>query len=494
MKITDVNEKEKSTVELIVEVEPAVFEEALEKAFRKNRRSIAVHGFRPGKAPRKIIERMYGADIFHEEAIDTLGPELFEQAVKEKGLKTVGNPSIDAYKVSEDKILTLTFVTAVYPPVVLGQYKDLEAEKAIEPVKQEDIDAELNALRERNASIQAVERAAKEGDIAVIDFEGFLEGKAFEGGKGEAYDLALGSGSFVPGFEEQVIGMQAGEEKEIALTFPEDYAEELKGRDVVFQVKCREVKEKNLPELDDEFAKDVSEFDTLKEYQNSIKARIENERANRAESLFKDAIMKLAVENMEVDAPDAMVERTLDGMMQEFYHNVSSQGMNPEQYLAMMGMTVEGFRENSRETALARVKTGLLLEAVAEAEGFQAEDADIEAEYARLAEQYGRPLEEIKKVIDAEGLSSDVLRKKAADLIYESAKVAEAKPAKEAKKPKTAKKTEEAEPAKETKKPKAAKKTEEAKAAKVTKEAKAVKEADKPKKAKPAAKAAKEEE
>ncbi|MCL2568720.1 MAG: trigger factor [Oscillospiraceae bacterium] len=427
MKVNGVNPKEKSTIEVIVEVPAAAFEAALEQSYRKNRGGLLIPGFRKGKAPRKIIERMYGNSFFFEDAINIVAPDAFEYAVKEKDLKTVGRPSVEDVDVSDDKVLTLTFTTALYPEVTLGTYKGLSAEKNAEAVKKADIDAELLALQKRNARIQPVKRKAKKGDTAVIDFEGFLDGVPFDGGKADGFDLVLGSGSFVPGFEDQVIGMKAGDEKAVKITFPVDYAADLAGKDVVFQVTCQEVKEQVLPELDDEFAKDVSEFDTLKELQEDIKTRLTAERTKKADDAFEEAIMKQAVESMTVEVPAAMVEQTLDGMMQDFHYSISSQGMDPAQYLQMMGMNVEGFREGSRSTALARLKTSLLLEAVAAAEKIAVVEADIEAEYARLAEQYGQAVERIKKMVSAEDLTGDIMRRKASELIFGSAKTKAAK-------------------------------------------------------------------
>jgi len=423
MKVNGVNPKEKSTAQLIVEVPASVFEEALEKVYRKNRGGIMVPGFRKGKAPRKIIERMYGNSVFYEDAINDIAPDAFDHAVEAEGLKSVGRPSVEDVDIADDKTLTLTFITAIYPTVTLGAYKGLAAEKVLETVKKKDIDAELEMLQKRNARVQSVERKAKNGDTAVIDFEGFLAGVAFEGGKGEGHELVLGSDSFIPGFEVQVVGMKAGDEKEINVTFPEEYTPELAGKDVVFQVKCQAVKEQILPELDDEFAKDVSEFDTLEAYKKDIKARLTKERAEKADSAFQEAIMKQAVENMTAEIPDAMVEQALDGMMRDFYYSISSQGMDPGQYLQMMGMDMDGFRAGSRATALARIQTGLLLDAVAEAEAIAIEATEIEAEYARLAEQYDKDAETLKKSIPVEELTGDLKRKKASDMIYDSAKV-----------------------------------------------------------------------
>ena len=422
MKVNGVNQKENSTIEVIVEIPAAAFEKALDEAYKKAKRNIMVPGFRRGKAPRKMIERMYGGSVFYEDAINIIAPDTFAKAAEEKEIKAVGMPSVSDVDVSDDKVLTLTFLTAVYPEVTLGAYKGLSAEKAVESVKKKEVDAELETMQNRNARTSSVKRKAKKGDIAAIDFEGFLDGVPFEGGKGEGHELNLGSGSFVPGFEEQVIGMKAGDEKDVNITFPEDYAPELAGKEAVFKVKCVDVKERIVPELDDEFAKDVSEFDTLEAYKKDIKARLTKEREARAEDQFKEAVMKLAVENMTADVPTAMVDRTLDNMMQDFFYTVSAQGMDPAQYLQMMGMDVNGFREASRTNALARVQTGLLLDAVAEAEGILAAEEEVEAEFAKLAEQHGKELEEIKKVIRAEDLTEDIRRRKATEVIHGSAK------------------------------------------------------------------------
>ena len=431
MKVTKFTEKEQSTAELIVEVDAQTFDQAIEKSYKKNRGQIMVPGFRRGKAPRKMIERMYGASVFYEDAINLIAPDAFEKAVEEKQLKTVGQPSVDDVDISDEKVLTLTFITALYPVVKLGKYKGLSAEKTVESVKKKDIDTELEQLQTRNARIQTVTRKAKKGDTAVIDFEGFLDGVPFEGGKAEGHELPLGSGSFIPGFEEQVIGMKSGDEKDVVVTFPEDYSQDLAGKEAVFKVKCHEVKEQILPELDDEFAKDVSEFDTLDAYKKDIKERLTKQREEKAKEAYDDEILKQAVENMEVEIPDAMVDRALDDMMRDFYYNISGQGMDPDQYLQMMGMNMEGFRNASRPTALARVQTSLLLEAVAAEEKIEITEADTEEEYARMAEQYGRELKEIKKLLKAEDMTEDLKRKKAADLIYDNAKVAKAAAKKE---------------------------------------------------------------
>ena len=423
MKIMGVNTKENSTVEIKVQIEATAFEQALEKAYRKTKGQIALPGFRRGKAPRKMIEHMYGANVFYEDAINEIAPGVFGDAIKEKEIKAVGQPSVDDVDVADDKTLTITFITAVYPEVTLGEYKGLAAEKTVETAKKKDIDAEIDMLQKRNARIQTVERGAKNEDTVVIDFLGKLNGVPFDGGAADGHELTIGSNAFVPGFEEQLVGIKAGDKRDVTITFPTEYAEELAGKEAVFEVTCQEVKERILPELDDEFAKDVSEFDTLEELKKDIKARLTKERTERAENTFKEEILKQAVENMTVTVPDAMVETTLDNMMRDFYYSISNQGMDPEQYLSMMGMDVNGFRMASRESAVARVKTGLLLDAVVLAEEIKTTEEEVEAEYTRMAEQYGQKVAMLKKQIAEDDIAEDLARNKATDLIYASAKV-----------------------------------------------------------------------
>lgn len=429
MKLSSVEKKEKSTLQLAVEISAEEFEQGLNSAFKKNRGSVMIPGFRKGKAPRKIIEAMYGESIFYEDAINILYPDAFEYAVGEEKLKTVGQPSVDDVDVSDEKILTIKFLTAVYPEVTLGEYKELSAAYEEAPVTDEDVAGELETLRKRNARIVPAERPAGDGDTVVIDFDGYLDGEPFEGGKAEEHSLTLGSGSFVPGFEEQLAGMSAGEEKDVNITFPEDYAEGLAGKDVVFKVKLREVKEEILPELDDEFAKDVSEFDTLDEYRASVRERLTGERKNAADEAFKNALMDSAVQNMEADVPDAMVDQQIDQMVQDFYYNLSAQGMNPEEYLKMMGMTPESFRESCRVNAEKRVRTDLLLGKIAEVEKIELTDEDLDAQYKNLAESYGMEEEKVRAAVTPENISIDLKMKKAADIIYDSAKAEKPKKA-----------------------------------------------------------------
>ena len=368
MNVKSVEKLENSTAKLVLEVEKAQFQAALDKAYRQVKNSIYIPGFRKGKAPRKIVEGMYGKEVFYEDAINVLFPEIWPDALKESELNVVGNPSIADLNVEENGNLTLTVDAGLYPEVTLGQYKGIEAEKAAVEVTEEEIDAEIKKLADRNSTVETVERPVADGDTAVIDFEGFKNGVAFEGGKGEDYSLKIGSGSFVPGFEEQLIGLSAGDEKDLDLTFPEDYgAEELAGQPVVFKVKVKEVKATNTPELDDEFAKDVSETaDTLEDLRNEQKEKLLKEKTDNADNDFKNAVMQKAIDNMTAEIPNAMVEAQLDDIMQQWSMSMKQSGFSIEQYAQMMGTNVQGVRESQRASALGQIKNTLLLEKVAE--------------------------------------------------------------------------------------------------------------------------------
>ena len=338
MSVKSCEKVEKSQVALTIEVGAAEFEAAIEKAYQKMRKKINVPGFRPGKAPRKIIEGMYGAEVFFEEAINNAFPEAYEAAVKEQELRVVGYPTVEMVGECTKDGFTFKATTPVYPEVTLGQYKGLSAEKDEVKVTAADVNERLKQLSDRNTRLVSVEREAKEGDTAVIDFEGFLEGKPFEGGKGENYSLELGSHSFVPGFEEQIVGMKAGEEKDLDITFPEDYHADLAGKAVVFKVKVHEVKEKEVPALDDEFAKDVSEFDTLKDLKADLKKKITEERQKDADRAFEDALMEQVGANITADIPDAMIENQARQFLDNFKMQIAQQGIPYDQYMKMTGM------------------------------------------------------------------------------------------------------------------------------------------------------------
>ena len=435
MSLKSCEKVEKSQVVLTIEVGPAEFEAAIEKAYQKMRKKINVPGFRPGKAPRKIIEGMYGAEVFFEEAINIAFPDAYESAVKEQELQVVGYPSVELEGECTKEGFTFKATTPVYPEVTLGQYKGLSAEKEEVKVMAADVNERLKTLQERNTRLVSVERAAKEGDTAVIDFEGFLDGVPFEGGKGENHSLELGSHSFVPGFEEQVVGMKAGEEKDLDITFPEDYHADLAGKAVVFKVKVHEVKEG--PELDDEFAKDVSEFDTLKDLKADLKKQITEERQKAADRAFEDAVMEKAAEGITAEIPDAMVEGQCRQFLDNFKMQIAQQGIPYEQYMQITGMDEAKLLEDAKEPALRQVKMDLTVAAIIKAENLEATDEEVEAEYQKLAEQYGMDLEMVKKYLTAEQIKDQLVSQKAVAVVVDSAEVIVKKaPAK-----KTAKKT-----------------------------------------------------
>ena len=471
MTVKSCEKLEKSQVALTIEVGAAEFEAAVEKAYQKMRRKINVPGFRPGKAPRKMIERMYGAEVFFEEAINIAFPEAYEAAVEQEKLQVVGYPAVEMVgEVTKDGF-TFKATAPVYPEVTLGEYKGLKAEKPELKVTAADVDERLKTLADRNTRLVSVDREAKSGDTAVIDFEGFLNGKPFEGGKGENHNLELGSGSFVPGFEDQVIGMKAGEEKDINITFPENYHEDLAGKAVVFKVKVHEVKEKEVPEMDDEFAKDVSEFDTLKDLKADLKKKITEERQKDADRVFEENLMNQVAENITADIPDVMVENQARQYLDNFKAQISRQ-FPYEEYKKMTGMDDEKLLADAKEPALRQVKMDLAVAAIIKAENIEASDEDVEAEYKKMAEQFGMDVDMVKKYLVKEQVQDQLLSQKAVAVVVDSA-TAE-KPKKAAKKEETAE-GEEKKPAKKT-----------------TKKAEAADGEEKPKKA-PAKKAAKKE-
>lgn len=421
MKVTSVEKKEKSTVELTVQVEAEQFEAAVQKVYLRTRGRITVPGFRKGKAPRKIIEGMYGSGVFYEDAINDVYPAAYEEAVKEQGLDDVGYPRVEIVKADREGLIFKALVS-VRPEVKLGTYKGLTAPKEEVKVTEKDIDGELKPYVDRATRLVSVKRKAKKGDTAVIDFEGFDNGTPFEGGKGENYDLKLGAGMFVPGFEEQVIGMKAGEEKDIDITFPEDYHAELAGKAVIFHVKVNEVKEPQAPEVDDEFAKDVSEFETLADFRKSLGDKLLERRQAQAKADFENAVLEQLVENMECEIPDGMVERQTDQLMEDYAMRLRNQGVTLDNYMTMMGMTPEAMRASAKPSALKQVQIELALAAVAQAEDIQVSDEECDAEAEKLAEQYNMPLEQVKATVTADSLRKDLTLRKANDLVLSSAK------------------------------------------------------------------------
>ena len=420
MTVKSCEKLEKSRVALTIETSAEEFEAAVNKAYLKMRGKINVPGFRVGKAPRKIIEKMYGAEVFYEEAVNIILPDAYEAAVKEQELEVVGYPQVELESCTKDGVVFKCTV-AVYPEVKLGQYKGLEAPKAEVKVVAADVNARLKEMADRNSRLVSVERAVKKGDTADIDFEGFDNGVAFDGGKGENFDLEIGSGSFVPGFEDQLIGMKAGEEKDIDITFPENYTPELAGKPVVFHVKVNEVKEKQVPAIDDEFAKDVSEFDTLKDLKADIKKKLTAERTESAQRAFEDVLMAKVAEGIEADIPEEMVELQAERMMEQFKQQMASQGIPFDQYLKMTNTAEADFRKQAQGPAADQVKMDLAVEAIIKAEGLEASDEDVESEMKSVAEKYGMDLDAVKKYLRPEDVKEQVIREKVVKLVADSA-------------------------------------------------------------------------
>ncbi len=421
MKLTNVEKKEKNQVVLSITVEADVFEAACEKSYRKNAHSINIQGFRKGKAPRKIIEKLYGPEIFYDDAMNACIPDAYEAAVAEAGLKVVSQPSITDVDVKDGEFV-FTAVVYVKPEVSVKDYKGIEAEKDEAVVTAEEVEAELTRMQDRNARQVSVEREAKKGDIVNLDFEGFADGVAFEGGKGEKFDLELGSGMFIPGFEEQLEGKKAGDECDVDVVFPETYQEKnLAGKPAVFKCKINEVKENQKPALDDEFAKDVSEFDTLADLKADIEKKQQESKTASADNAFQERVMDKVIENLEADIPEAMVETQLDRVAEDFSYRLAMQGMEFESYLKMTGMTKEQFRQVFKPQALRQVRIRLALEKIAELEGLEVTDEDLNAEFAKLAENNKMDVEKVKELLSAEDLKGDMLCQKANDFVIANA-------------------------------------------------------------------------
>ena len=421
MKLTNVEKKEKNQVVLSITVEADVFEAACEKSYRKNAHSINIQGFRKGKAPRKIIEKLYGPEIFYDDAMNACIPDAYEAAVAEAGLKVVSQPSITDVDVKDGEFV-FTAVVYVKPEVSVKDYKGIEAEKDEAVVTAEEVEAELTRMQDRNARQVSVEREAKKGDIVNLDFEGFVDGVAFEGGKGEKFDLELGSGMFIPGFEEQLEGKKAGDECDVDVVFPETYQEKtLAGKPAVFKCRINEVKENQKPALDDEFAKDVSEFDTLADLKADIEKKQQESKTASADNAFQERVMDKVIENLEADIPEAMVETQLDRVAEDFSYRLAMQGMEFESYLKMTGMTKEQFRQVFKPQALRQVRIRLALEKIAELEGLEVTDEDLNAEFAKLAENNKMDVEKVKELLSAEDLKGDMLCQKANDFVIANA-------------------------------------------------------------------------
>ena len=420
MTVKSCEKLEKSRVALTIETSAEEFEAAVNKVYLKMRGKINVPGFRVGKAPRKIIEKMYGAEVFYEEAVNIILPDAYEAAVKEQELDVVGYPEVELESCTKDGVVFKCTV-AVYPEVKLGQYKGLEAPKAEVKVAAADVNARLKEMADRNSRLVSVDRAVKKGDTADIDFEGFDNGVAFDGGKGENFDLEIGSGSFVPGFEDQLIGMKAGEEKDIDITFPKDYTPELAGKPVVFHVKVNEVKVKEVPALDDEFAKDVSEFDTLKDLKADIKKKLTAERTEAAQRAFEDVLMAKVAEGVEADVPHEMVDLQAEQMTEGFKQQLAAQGIPFDQYLKMTNTTEADFKSQAYGPAEQQVKMDLAISAIVKAEGLEVSDDEVEAEMKKVADKYGMDLDTVKKYLRPEEVKEQVIREKVIKLVADSA-------------------------------------------------------------------------
>ncbi len=414
-------EKNGNEATIVVEIDKELMEKGVNAAYLKARKQIMIPGFRKGKAPRKMIEAMYGAHVFYEDGLEEIFPEVYDFAVVKQDLKAIGRPNLTDMQISEENIVTLTLTTEVYPEVTLGQYKGLEVEKTEAAVSDAQVQAELDRMAQNVASTETVEKAAEMGDTANIDFEGFDNGVPFDGGKGDNFDLKLGSGQFVPGFEEQIVGMTAGEEKDIDITFPENYAAELAGKAVVFHVKLNKVTVTNVPELDDEFAKDVSEFDTLEELKADIRAKALEQTEKQVQSAFENAAVEKAAENTTVDMPKALVESELDTQMERFAYQLQMSGYSMEQYAKMMGGDVNTMRNAFRPAAEKQAKISVTLEKIVEVEGLTVSDEEIEAEFQSLADQYQLELAKVKEMVPMNEITGSLTTRKAVKVIVDSA-------------------------------------------------------------------------
>ena len=435
MNLISCEKLEKSMVELQFSIDAETFKAAVNNAFKREGKKYAIPGFRKGKAPRHMIEKMYGSDIFHYDAVNDLFPEAYEAAVKEAKIDVVGRPDPEVVSMSEADGVVLKVKVAVKPEVELGEYAGLTVTKEAKNVNEADVDAEVKRMQDRNGRLLTREGAAENGDTVDIDFEGFVDGKAFEGGKAEHYSLVLGSGSFIPGFEDQVVGHSAGEEFDVNVKFPEEYgAAELAGKDATFKIKLHEVKYKELPALDDDFAKDVSEYDTLDELKDSIRNNIKTNLDKQAEQKVENDLMDQVIANMKADIPDAMVDSRIDELVQDFEYRISQQGLKLADYLKYMGMNIEQFRAQFKEQADKQVKMRLAMEAIVAKEGITASDEEFEEEVKRIADAYKMEADKVKSIVDAAAVKADLAINKAIDFVKEKANVVTTEPKEEEKK------------------------------------------------------------
>lgn len=426
MALKSSNKIDTNTYEIEVTVTPEVFTEACKSAYMKQRKSIQLPGFRKGKATQGMIEKVYGEGAFYEEALEIVYPQAVTAAISDAELRTVDQPyDLEVPVMSKSEGVEMKMKVTVYPEVKLGDYKGLKAAMLPTEASDEDVDKELESMRDRNSRLVSVDdRAAEMGDTAEIDFEGFVDGVAFDGGKGENYPLELGSGSFIPGFEEQVAGHKIDEEFDVNVTFPEEYAAELAGKDAVFKCKIHEIKTKEMPELDDEFVKDVSEFDTLDELKADIKKQISEKKETEAKRDFENQLIEQVVENMECEIPECMFAQRTDEMIQDYSYRLQMQGIDLNTYLTYLGQDMDSFKESFRAGAENQVKASIALEAIVDAEKLEATEEEIDAEIAKLAEQYQMEAEQIKNAVPADQIAADIKTRKAVELIVDSAEKA----------------------------------------------------------------------
>lgn len=427
-----VEKLEKNMAKLTIEADAETFEKAVEKAYQKQKSRISIPGFRKGKVPRQMVERMYGKEVFYEEAANLLIPDVYDEALDECEEDIVSSPQIEVVQIESGKPFIFTATVALKPEVKLGKYKGVKVDKIDTTVTDEEIDAEINRERESNArNITVNDRPVKDGDMTTLDFEGFVDGEAFEGGKGENYPLTIGSGAFIPGFEEQLVGAEVGKEVEVKVTFPEDYqAEHLQGKEAVFKCTVKEIKEKELPELNDEFASDVSEFDTLAEYREDVKKNLEEKKTQDAKRAKEDAAVKAAVDDSEMEIPEAMLETQQKQMVDEFAQRITMQGLSMEQYFQFTGTNYQQMVEQVKPQAEERVRSRLVLEAVAKAENIEATEEDYEAELKTMADVYQMELDKVRDLLgerEKKNIMLDLVVRKAAEFIAENAKESKAK-------------------------------------------------------------------
>lgn len=427
MKVLKVEPKEKGKTYLEIEIDADAFKDAVMKSYRKNVKSIALPGFRKGKVPKSIIEKFYGAEVFFDDAVNFCVPDAYEAAVEESGIDPVEMPKIDIITIKEGEPLVFSATVTVRPEVTLGEYKGVEAVKPSVVVSDEEVADEIAKMRDNAASIETIEEGeTQKGDTVTLDFDGSVDGVPFDGGKAEGFELELGSGQFIPGFEDQLIGKSVGEDIDVNVTFPEDYhVAELAGKPALFKCKMHKIARKNLPELDDEFAKDVSEFDTLDELKKNTAENLAHAKEHEAEHRYEDAVVAAVVANAQVDVPDCMIDQQCDKQVEQMSYRMQSQGLTFENYLKYTGQTLENVKEQMRPGAAEAVKNTLVLEAVKKAEGIEADDADVEAEFAKMAESYGMETEKVKEIMkpNIEGLKSDIALTKTVKFLVDNAKM-----------------------------------------------------------------------